>query len=141
MIEERGCIWKKHEKGYFIAVTTNGVVKADGTCVMGKGIALQAAQKFPTLPEKLGYKLRRSGNHVYAFLEIRILSFPTKHDWRDPSSLSLIKQSCEELVAILHEYNIDRLYMTRPGCGNGRLDWNDVKPILEGTLDDRFIIV
>ena len=29
----------------------------------------------------------------------------------------------------------------RVGCGNGALDWKDVRPILRRYLDDRFILV
>ena len=39
-------------------------------------------------------------------------------------------------------YNIQRCYLTPPGCANGRLNFEtDVRPLLSQILDDRFVIV
>ena len=37
--------------------------------------------------------------------------------------------------------HLDKVYMARPGCGNGQLKWEDVKPLIAPILDDRFIVV
>jgi len=44
-------------------------------------------------------------------------------------------------VQIANEYALDKVYLVRPGCGNGRLDWRDVKKVLLARLDDRFVVV
>jgi hypothetical protein len=36
---------------------------------------------------------------------------------------------------------LENVLVPRPGCGNGQLDWEDVKPILLDHFDDRFIVV
>jgi len=64
-----------------VAITTNGFVKKDGSCVMGRGCAREAAARFPTLPFQLGRKIRAEGNHVFYFPEYKLLSFPVKHVW------------------------------------------------------------
>ncbi len=149
MIEEKGNIWNKHKEGHYITVTTNGIIKANGECVMGRGVAAQAKRLFPGLPSILGTRLTRYGNHVHLFSNLRIFSFPTKHDWKNPSDIDLIEKSCYELVELCNDPEANKVYidketkvyMTRPGCGNGRLRWEDVKPILERILDDRYIVM
>ncbi len=37
--------------------------------------------------------------------------------------------------------HLDKVYLVRPGCGNGQLKWEDVKPLIAPILDDRFIVV
>lgn len=122
-------------------ITTNGITLHDGTAVMGAGIARQAKERYPWLPRHLGMLLRERGNHVYylgKWEKAKLITFPTKHDWRDPSDLSLIRQSCQELKALGIKGTV---IMTRPGCGNGGLDWAAVKPILEQELPEENYVV
>jgi hypothetical protein len=142
MIEVLGDLWEAHGLGHWVAITTNGVTRKDGACVMGRGVALEAAKKFPYLPYELGDRIQKWGNHVHVFETPRILSFPVKHHWRDPADMLLIHQSALEIssdkLAGIVRYPI---YLVRPGCGNGRLRWQDVRHALSEILDDRFIIV
>lgn len=144
MKEVFGDVWDYYDKGHWIVITTNGIVE-DGRAVMGKGIALEAKQRHPELPAELGRLILCYGNTPNVFRELRLLTFPTKYHWREKSSLSLIEESCMCLINGIKRLDklqyVSRFYMPRPGCGNGRLDWEDVKPTLEKYLDDRFIVV
>jgi hypothetical protein len=137
MTEIKGNIWDFWNKGYWIAITTNVFVRANGKAVMGRGVALQAARRFPELPKRLGSRIQQYGNHVFSFTDYRLFTFPVKHFWFEKADLELIACSARELARDLD----GRVYLPRPGCGNGQLDWNVVKPMLTGLLDDRFVIV
>lgn len=128
-------------------ITTNGIVKSNGEAVMGAGVALSAKQRYPDLPRVLGRLIRQFGNHVHYVGyrdNVHLYSFPTKNDWRDPSDPELIERSARELRGILLP-DLERIHpvvMTRPGCGNGGLDWAAVRPIMEKELpEDEFVIV
>lgn len=145
MLEQTGDLWTLHAGAR--CITTNGMVRRDGQAVMGAGVALAAKQRYPDLPTILAKSLRRHGNHV-AYLGYRdgahLYSFPTKHDWRDPSDIDLIRRSAEELRDLVLP-DLERLQpvlLPRPGCGNGQLAWHDVKAEIEGILvEDAFVIV
>lgn len=157
MREAKGNIWDL--PGDAICILTNGIVKSNGDAVMGKGIALEAAQRFPTLPARLGKYIKEDGNHVFDVVgpceagdnaigsTQWIFSFPTKHHWRDKADPLLIARSCIELMERLNDlgsYNIgfDTVLLPRPGCGAGGLDWQkEVKPIVEANTDDRIVVV
>lgn len=88
-MKEGRCDIFKRLVGYVdaICITTNGFVKKDGTCVMGRGIARQAAKRWPDLPKILGNHIKQKGNVVGVLLEesgTKIVSFPVK-----PKSLYL----------------------------------------------------
>lgn len=141
MKEIKGNIWDYYGKGHWIVITTNGTVKRNGEAVMGRGVALQAKQRFPDLPKRLGDCIRGPiGNHVTLQPTCGIFTFPVKHDWREKADLELIERGCKELLGVADVFK-PPFYMVRPGCGNGGLDWKDVKPILEKYLDDRFVVV
>ena len=111
---------------------------------MGKGIALQAKQRYPELPELLGKCIREVGHSLHHDSSRGLLFFPTKYDWWEKSSLALIETSTKELVDLFDNYISGYtvpIYLVRPGCSNGQLDWKNVKPILEKYLDDRFVVV
>ena len=126
-------------------IPTNGFIKKNGEGVMGRGVALQMKQRYPHAPAWLGNHLIRNGNHVgrcsLPKRDLLFIWFPVKiTSWRDDASLTLIERSCQELVALVSPM-WNQVALPRVGCGNGGLDWEDVKPILEEYLDDRFIVV
>ena len=144
MQEINGNIWEQYDLGRWIVITTNGEVRKDGACVMGRGIAKQAADKFPDLPYTLGSTIKANGNNVHIFEDLRIITLPVKRNWRDQADLGLISTSLQQLVTWTDTppRKHGKFYMVRPGCANGRRDWEkEVKPICEKFLDDRFVIV
>lgn len=141
MREIQGNIWYYYQLGHWITITTNGTVNRGGACVMGRGVALEAKNRFGGLPYRLGRHLQMYGNRPRCFHDLRIITFPVKFHYSQKADLGLIEESCRILVEGMVLLGLDRLYMVRPGCGNGGLNWKDVKPVLERYLDDRFIIV
>jgi len=128
-----------------IVIPTNGDVNRHGAAVMGRGLALQAARRYPLLPKVLAHLMRELGNRVFDAYRPRyqptIITFPVKHHWHEPARLDLIERSAHELVAMADHHEYGRVALPRVGCGNGQLDWTDVQPILTRYLDDRFILV
>jgi len=126
-----------------ICVTTNSVVKRNGELVMGGGVAKQFALNYPTLPYKLGQKVKTYGNIPY-LIKIKgdtIVSFPTKNNYQDPSDLDLIKTSAIKLASLATKFRWTNVALPAPGIGLGKLKWKEVQPILESILDDRFTIL
>lgn len=125
-------------------ITTNGVVKSNGELVMGAGVALQAAKLHPSLPAELGGHIKRYGNVPFADIRRGIITLPTKNDWRDNSVIDLIAMGINDIVRMVDTFPFPserRIVMTRPGCGNGGLSWDSVKPVIAPLLDDRFFIL
>lgn len=137
------------KKADAICFTSNGMIKANGELVMGAGIAKAFRDRWPTLSEYFGKFVKNGGNtvhrlNVYDSLTDRymdIASFPTKHHWRNPSDLALIKRSAEALLKMADDNKWKSIYLPRPGVGLGGLNWEtQVKPVIKDILDDRFII-
>lgn len=137
MIEIVGNIWQY--PAHKIVITTNGTVKSNGELVMGRGLALQAKTKFPNLAYDLGQAVTLNGNHVQRIPKyLSLISFPVKHNWYEKADLKLIERSCFELKHIIDS---DLIYvMPRPGCGNGKLSWNEVKDLVAILPDNVHII-
>lgn len=142
MLEEYGEFWEK--RGDARCITTNGILRENGKAIMGAGVALQARDRYLKegidLETILGRLIKRHGNHVY-YLGNNLFSFPTKHHWKEKSDIELIKRSVRELVLLVDKLDYKRILLTRPGCGQGGLEWKNVKPIIQHILDNRFIIV
>lgn len=143
MREARGNLWTFHDQGHWVCILTNGIVKADGTAVMGAGVAKQAADRFPDLPRLYGVALKEFGHHVDYWDCFKLFVFPTKHHWQDPADLKLIEQSARELMQQLNEDDFTGpIYLPRPGTGLGGLDWeSQVKSVIAPILDDRVVVV
>ena len=145
MKEVRGDVFDLMKGDFQVfCVTTNGFIKNNGECVMGAGIAKTVKRLFPILPKKLGTLLKKYGNKVFILHKYEdgsILTFPVKHNWWEDADIELIKTSCKELMRILDKNtHIKKVLLPRPGCGNGKLKWVNVKPIIEPLLDDRVYV-
>jgi len=142
MLEERGELWDKYDAGHTIVITTNCTVRKNGCAVMGRGCAGQAKQRFPKLPKELGSAIRRFPTDTFYFPQYRLITMPVKHHWFDWATLTLILRGAATLAGMGQEQGIPRpIYLPRPGCGNGRLRWEAVKPHLAPLLDDNFIVM
>jgi len=146
MKETRGNMFAYIGRSRFkLFITTNGFVKKDGTAVMGAGTAAQAVKIFQdeniNLPDLLGKALMDKGN-VITRLTTQLYTFPVKEAWYEKASLRLIKKSVSRLNEIIEEDNDKtKIYvLPRPGCGNGGLKWERVKPLLE-SLPDRVWVI
>ena len=149
MIESVGDLWDFHNKGEWIVITTNGTIKRNGEAVMGRGCALECKQRFPDIPRHLGELLQEFGNIPFDLIHYHIITLPVKHNWWEKADLALIESGLKELYHHIndlectpHGNNKLTIYMPRPGCGNGKLDWNSqIKPLCEKYLDDRFVVL
>ncbi len=132
-------LWDFDPEQYYRVITTNGCINRNDEAIMGKGIALQAKERYPYLPIKLGNKLKEFGNHVNIFHDYKIITFPTKDNWRNKSTYSLIQYSCNELIFLCGLLEIKKIVMPMVGCSNGGLEWENVKNIIYQKLGNRDI--
>jgi hypothetical protein len=148
MVEDFGNVWSYLPIAHARVITTNGSLKRNGEAVMGKGIALEAAMRFPALPEKLGKRIFEKGNKVHVFrkgslkdLDYDLIAFPTKNEWHENADPFLIVQSAHRLADIADANDYAKIVMPRPGVGAGNLRWDDVRHSIYKILDDRFFVI
>ncbi len=107
--------------------------------VMGKGVALEFKTKFPALFEDYRKRCERGdvrpgARYLWEDDKVQILNFPTKRDWRQASLIGDIEDGLKFLAANYQRMGIHSLAMPALGCGNGGLDWNSVRPLIEKYL-------
>ncbi len=144
MKERRGNIFISLNKADAIIIPTNITLRKDGNGIAGAGLAKAAQKIWPDFEIKLGKAVKKGGDLttiLFCHDKTKIISFPTKRDWRQKSDLKLIKSNLNELVILANKYEFKEISLPRVGCGLGGLNWNQVvKPICEKILDDRFTI-
>jgi hypothetical protein len=143
----RGNIWDKGRGVDALVITTNGYVKKNGAAVMGRGIARQALQRFPGIDQWLGWHIEQFGNKVFVLNNDlwapghgHLVSFPVKHNWWESASLDLIEDSAHQLAKLRVDFGWKQVFMPRPGCGNGNLEWEEVREVLRPILDNHFTL-
>ncbi|CAH0309745.1 MULTISPECIES: macro domain-containing protein [unclassified Pedobacter] len=114
--------------------------------VMGKGIALQFKKAYPNnykaYVESCKSKTIDVGKlFVYEDSNLDsgdkiIVNFPTKKDWRKPAEYSYIEEGLDDLIDIIKQYSIKSIAIPPLGAGNGGLEWERVKKIIENKLGD-----
>lgn len=107
--------------------------------VMGKGIALEFKKRYPEMFKLYQSKCDDKSFDIGNLLlwkkdEKWVLLFPTKKHWRSPSKLSDIEKGLKKFAQNYDKLGIESIAFPKLGCGNGGLDWEDVKPIMEKHL-------
>lgn len=113
--------------------------------VMGKGIALQFKNKWPENYE--AYRAACDAGEVNtgrmfvfdagAYAQPHyIINFPTKRHWKGNSRLEYIREGLVDLVTQVRKRGIRSIAVPPLGCGNGGLDWADVRPMIESAFAD-----
>lgn len=112
--------------------------------VMGKGIALQFKQAYPNVFK--AYKKACDAKEVQPgqmftvetgqLFPRYIINFPTKRHWRGKSKIEDIDTGLAALVAEVKHLGIRSLAIPPLGCGNGGLDWPNVKTKIIAAFQD-----
>jgi O-acetyl-ADP-ribose deacetylase (regulator of RNase III) len=134
-------------KGNLLTAPVEALVNTVNTVgVMGKGIALQFKQAYPHMFReyeracKAG-EVRLGKMHIFDLGGLGggprwIINFPTKEHWRTASRLSAVEMGLKDLAVVIRRLNIHSIAVPPLGCGNGGLEWSDVKAKIETTLHD-----
>ncbi|MEW2381457.1 macro domain-containing protein [Micromonospora sp. NPDC047707] len=127
--------------GNLLTADTEALVNTVNTVgVMGKGIALQFKRAYPA--NYAAYRQACAANEVelgrmFVFDSARlgprryVINFPTKGHWRANSKLSDIQAGLTDLVRVVRERQITSVAVPALGCGNGGLNWDEVRPAIE----------
>ena len=113
--------------------------------IMGKGIALMFKEKFSE--NFRAYARACEANEVRIgrmfVTESRelfgprwIINFPTKTHWRVNTKIEWVEEGLEDLVRVIREKDIRSIAIPPLGCGNGGLEWQDVRPLIESALGE-----
>lgn len=111
--------------------------------VMGKGIALMFREAFPESSRAYAEACERGEvqvGHVFVTENHEltgprwIIHFPTKKHWRHPSQLAWVHEGLQDLARVVAEKNIRSIAVPPLGCGQGGLDWPQVRSEIESSL-------
>ncbi len=112
--------------------------------VMGKGIALQFRQAFPEM-YRAYEKACKDGEVNLGQVQVFdigglvggprwLINFPTKAHWRSKSRMVDIENGLADLVVKIRKLGIRSIALPPLGCGNGGLDWKEVRPLIENAF-------
>jgi O-acetyl-ADP-ribose deacetylase (regulator of RNase III) len=103
--------------------------------VMGKGLALAFASAYPGL--LAAYQracqaavFKRDGLFIFETDGRKIICLPTKRHWRFPSKIEWIEEGLYRLASGVDRFGIESLAVPAIGCGEGKLMWTHVYPII-----------
>jgi len=108
--------------------------------VMGAGIALEFALRYPEMLKdyevKCENKQLKTGMVDYYRVNDSetIINFPTKQHYKYPSKLIWIEEGLKYFVDTYENEGIKSVAFPKLGCANGKLNWEDVRPLMEKYL-------
>jgi O-acetyl-ADP-ribose deacetylase (regulator of RNase III) len=131
-----GNIFESPSEAFVNTVNTVGI--------MGKGIALQFKNQFPSNYREYVKACKSGALQIGQLLAVEdssllygkktIINFPTKTDWRKPSEYVYIEQGLKDLANLIDERKIQSIALPPLGAGNGGLEWYKVKILIDKYL-------
>lgn len=128
--------------------------------VMGKGLALEFKRRFPNMFRTYALACKCGEVRVGRMCVVdvhgesadrphspglqddwtplftnRVVNFPTKENWRNPSKLEYIESGLDDLRRCIVNMKFKSIAVPALGCQNGGLDWDVVRPLIEKKLD------
>lgn len=134
----------KYRKGDIFESETQVIVNTvNCQGVMGKGLALAFKERYPAMfsvykEECKTGKLRIGRPSLYKESTPWILNFPTKDKWKANSRLEYLDKGLKYFVANCKRAGIKSIAFPKLGAQNGKLEWDDVGPLMAkylSTLD------
>lgn len=111
--------------------------------VMGKGIALQFKKAYPAMFKAYVVSCKRKEMIIGKMQVIPlnstkppfyIINFPTKKEWSKPSRMEYIEDGLIALADTVRTLGLQSIAVPPLGCGNGGLEWDQVKMRIEKTF-------
>lgn len=147
MQEIKEDVWSLLDENSTLCVLTNDTVIKMYDAVtmqdiiynpMRAGIAGECKWRNPEFPKLVGLAILRKTRYAGfdAKTHAEFFRFSTKYEIHDEKSdLNLIEASLKDLVKYIQKNPERKIYLPRPGCGIGGLNWeNEVKPLVEKYL-------
>lgn len=132
--------------GNLLEAEVDAVVNTVNTVgIMGKGIALMFKEHFPRNFEAYARACEADEVRVGKMFVTEnkelfgprwIINFPTKTHWRVKTQIEWVEEGLKDLVRVIREKNIRSIAIPPLGCGNGGLNWQDVRPLIEAALGE-----
>ena len=123
-------------------ITTNSVLKKNGALVMGRGLAKQARDSIPGIDKQFGQWIQEfrneTGHWTYGLLlpkpgfeNADFGIFQVKYNFSEAAILELIVYSTGMLAERARNEPNKTFALNFPGIGNGGLEYDTVKPIVD----------
>ncbi|MBA2397014.1 MAG: macro domain-containing protein [Ktedonobacteraceae bacterium] len=103
--------------------------------VMSKGLAAEFKQRYPAMfpiyqRDCKDRRLRVGRPTLYQDSTPWVLNFPTKDDWRKPSTLEIIEAGLQYLLAHYQQVPMTSIAFPKLGTGEGGLSWDEVGSLM-----------
>ena len=120
------------------------IIPVNSVGVMGKGLALAAKRKYPSLAKEYG-EMHSCGVLKPGWVGLvegdKMKNIPnfavacTKNHWKDPSQYEWIQKAVRDLAWTAPRFDIRCLKIPPLGCGLGGLEWDRVKPMIQEVFE------
>jgi len=136
----------KYTQGNLLEASTEALINTvNEVGVMGKGIALMFRESFPENARAYEAACKSGDVRVGKMFVTKerdltgerwIINFPTKKHWRNPSKVEWIREGLRDLALVVRDRGIRSVAVPPLGCGNGGLEWTQVRREIEAALSE-----